>query len=205
MRRLICILSAALLSASLWAQESAPLTYSTEFDVPGWTAEELFEHYRAWVLQDPDYIREHFGQTRYYSNFETPVFYINGSIWDFEMEDKMFAFSYSISYSIRLAFRDGLVEMELTDISAWVGKDELWDRTKYPSLTQGPEGVRRGLYGWWWRSQDRKVRQWLLAWFDEISGILYEAAASADGQLDGRRRAPALQIFFGSGGKPVTI
>lgn len=205
MRRLICILSAALLSASLWAQDSKPLTYSTEFDVPGWTAEELFYHYREWVLKDPDFIREHFGQTRYDSNFATPVFYIGGSIWDFEMEDKMFAFSYSISYSIRLAFRDGEVEMELTEIQAWVGKDEIWDWRKYSFLTQNDEGVRRGLYGWWWRSQDRKVREWLSAWFNEISGILYDAVAHADEKLDERRNDPTWKLFFGTREEQITI
>lgn len=205
MKRLFCLLFAALLSVSLWGQESKSLTYTTEFDIPGWTAEELFYHYREWVLKDPDFIREHFGQTRYDSNFATPVFYISGSIWDFEMEDRMFAFSYSVSYSIRLAFRNGEVEMELTDIQAWEGKDELWDWRKYPFLTQGDEGVRRGLYGWWWRSQDRKVREWLSAWFNEISGILYEAVASTDEKLDERRTDPTWKLFFGTGEEPVTI
>ena len=205
MKPLLCILASVLLSVSVWAQESKPLTYITEFDVPGWTAEELFYHYREWVLQDPEFVREHFGWTRYDSNFASNVFFISGSIWDFKMEDKTFAFSYSVSYCLRISCSDGNVELELSDIQAWEGKDEIWDWQQYGSLTQGPEGVRRGLYGWWWRSCDRKVRAWLESWFDEISGILYEAAASADRKLDSRRTDPALRFFFGSGEAPVTI
>ena len=205
MKRLFCLLCATALSVSLWGQDGKPLTYITEFDIPGWTAEELFNHYSTWFLQENHFVRDHFGWTTYDYNFASWKYYINGSFWDFQMEDKMFAFSYSVSYCLRLAFRDGEVEMELTEIQAWDGKDELWDWRKYPFLTQGSEGVRRGLYGWWWRSQDRKVREWLSAWFNEISGILYEAAASADTKLDSRRTDPTWKIFFGTGEEPITI
>ena len=133
------------------------------------------------------------------------MFFISGSIRDFEIEDKVLVSTYSVSYCLRISCFDGNVILELSDIQAWAGDDEIWDYRKYKSLRQDDDGVRRGLYGWWWKSQDRKVRAWLEGWFNEISGILYEAAASADEKLDSRRTDPALQIFFGSGGKPVTI
>lgn len=205
MKPLICILSAVLLSASVWAQDSKPLTYSTEFDVPGWTAEELFNHYREWVLRRPEFVRDHFGRTTYDSNFASNVFFISGSIRDFEIEDRTLVSLYSVSYCLRIACFEGDVQLELTNIQAWAGDNEIWDYRKYKSLRQGDEGTRRGLYGWWWKSQDRKVREWLSGWFNDISGVLYEAVASADEKLDGRRTDPALKLFSADGEPPVSL
>lgn len=117
--------------------------------MPGWTAEELFYHYREWVLQNPELVRSYLGQTWYDSNFASNAFFISGSLQDFEIEEKMLATSYSLAYCIRISCFEGNVELEMTDIQAWAGTNEIWDYRKYKSLRQGDEGVRRGLYGWW--------------------------------------------------------
>lgn len=205
MKPLLCILASVLLSVSVWAQESKPLTYLAEYDVPGWTAEELFNHYCEWTLQNRRIMEDFFGRTHYEYNFATPKYYIEGFFEDFGMDDRMFAFSYRVTYSLSITCLDEGISIEVSNICAYDGDDEIWDNKRYHCLTQDGEGVRRGIAHGYWMQRYRQVREWLDYWFSDVSEILYEAAALSENKLDSRRNDPAWNLFFETIETPVTI
>lgn len=182
MKHLFCLLCAAVLSVSLWAQEGKPLSYSAEYETPGWSAADLYNRLRAWYVEDFDFTREHFGQTPSLdTDYESKIFYVSGQFWDFKMKDSLLSARYSVAYKVSVACHDGRMLVELSNIKAWIGDSEIWKHWDYEFLTQGPEGVRRGPGAWYFApSADRKIRAWLESWFAEISEILYQAIAAAD-------------------------
>ena len=180
MKRPFCLAIAVLVSASLWAQDGKPLSYAAEYETPGWNADDLYHRLREWDTEDYYFQKEHFGLTQTHSDFDAKVFKLSGQFWDFKMKDSMFAARYSVAYVINVACYDGRMLVDLSNIKAWVGDSEIWKYWEYDYLTQGPEGVRRDFFGWYYAPQaDRKIRAWLESWFAEISEILYQAIAAA--------------------------
>lgn len=170
MKPLICILAAALLSVSAWAQESKPLSYTAEIEVPGMDAGEVYERICKWTSGAGT--SDAYGFRGSYPDIGAKILSINGHVKDY-LRGGAWTHDYSFGYVLNLVCLDGKLVVEMTDIHGQVDGNALdRDYLGWGYMTEGPEGVRRGLYAPYWRRHDRILRGYLQEFFDQLVSVL---------------------------------
>lgn len=188
MKPLICILSAVLLSASVWAQDGKLLSYTREFEMPDVDAKDfLWSLYHSWQENTSyrngypigDDISTSAGKLDKESlTMESRARVENYTGVEEGLEKDLFTAYYDFSYTMSISIIQDRVLFEMTEISGYVRGYDLSDNwgSLHNYMTEGPEGVRRGLYGSYWRRHDRILRGYLQEFFLMATERLYENA-----------------------------
>lgn len=191
MKPLICILAAALLSVSVWAQEGKLLSYTREFEMP--------------EVEDTDFLWSLFHSFQENTSYQNgypigeEISTLSDSIVDKEariltfrarvenytgVEDglwkDLFGAYYDFDYTMFVSIAQGRVLFEMTEIAGRVRGYDLSDHwgTLQNYMTEGSADVRRGLYGPYWRKHDRILRGYLQEFFQMATERLYENAVA---------------------------
>ena len=166
MKPLICILAAALLSASVWAQESKPLTYTAEINVPGLDAGEVYDRICKWSSGAGT--SDAYGFRGAYPDVEAKILSLDGHVKDY-LHGGALTHDYSFGYVLNLVCLDEKLVVEMTDIHGQVDGNAL-DKNylDWSFMTEGPEGIRSGLFASYWRRHDRILRGYLQEFFDQL-------------------------------------
>jgi hypothetical protein len=167
MKRFLVILGLFLLSFQLQGQEMKKLAYTAEAGIPTLQAWELLRRAQTWasVARKP-------------LNFLTVTTHAKDHELDCEVwfqncqPDPKSLHVYDILFHVYVTCFDGRYAVELTDIVARMDGTSLSD---YEYLTQDPAGSRGGLFGGYWRRNDRRVRRWLEDYFQTVQDSLFDA------------------------------
>lgn len=188
MKPMICMLSAVLLSASLWAQDGKLLSYTREFEMPDKDPKEflesLYESYlentgaydswaRGYALGD--------NQSLETLDYEAKVLAFRGRVENYTgvsgLRDGVFGSNYSFSYTMSISITGDRILFEMTEIRGQMNGNSLsrkWG-TLNDYMTEGTDGVRGGLYGPVWRHSDRVLRGYLQEFFNQATQRMYDS------------------------------
>lgn len=188
MKPLLCILAAALLSVSVWAQEGKLLSYTREFEIPDKDPKEflgcLLESYRENSGAYDGWARGYAlgdNQSLETLDYEAKVLAFRGRVENYTgvsgLRDGMFGSNYSFSYTMSISITGNRVLFEMTEIRGQMNGNSLSRKWGTPDdfMTEGTEGVRGGLYGPVWRRSDRILRGYLQDFFDQATQLMYDS------------------------------
>lgn len=190
MKHTLCTVVAVLLSAFLWAQDGKLLSYTREFEMPDVDAKDFFwSLYHSWQ-ENTSYrngypIGENITTSTRNVDTESLVMEFRGRVENYTgieegLRKDLFTAYYDFSYTMSISIIQGRVFFEMTEISGYVRGYDLSDNwgSLHNYMTEGPEGVRRGLYGSYWRKHDRILRGYLQEFFLMATERLYENAVA---------------------------
>ena len=182
MKPMFCILAALLLSFPLKAQEAKLLSYTREFDITGMDAQELltdlFHSCQEYTMYKTNYQLGdrhdiHLDQEAMVLDYEAYVenyTHVNG-LWK-----EFFGPIYDFRYTMSIAITGDILLFEMSKIHGCVNGYELNNEGwVWGYMTEGNSGVRRGLYGPYWRRHDRLLRGHLQEFFDNATQLLYDS------------------------------
>ena len=184
---MFCILAALLLSFPLKAQEAKLLSYTREFDITGMDAksilDQLFEVYLEYTGYDENAI---LGESLAEYNFdhEANVFEFRATVKDYASDDGvrdgLFGNVYDFYYTLSMSVIGNRLLFEMTEIHGRVNGEELnKDGGIFGYMTEGPSGVRGGLYGSYWRKHDRILREYLQDFFIQSTQLMYDSVTGS--------------------------
>ena len=188
MKHLLNILAAALLSASVWAQEGKLLSYTREFEMPDveetdffWS---LFHSYQENTSYQNGYpIGEAINVLSNIVDKESFILMFRARVENYTgvkdgLWKDLFGAYYDFDYTMSVSISQGRVLFEMTEIVGRVRGYDLSDHwgTLQNYMTEGSADVRRGLYGPYWRKHDRILRGYLQEFFQMATERLFETA-----------------------------